>query len=243
MQNPLVDYRMTLYLHEDVTADDLMMNAAVSNVTGVKLYPRGVTTNSEQGVGELEASYPIFDAMYKAGLALHVHGEEPGTAPAHAEAAFLPRLQRLAGTFPHLRIVLEHVSTAEGIEVVKSLGNVAGTLTPQHLLLTRDDVFDGDCVRFANFCKPLAKTNADRDALRGALCHSRFFLGSDSAPHTAARKRDGAAGCFPYPHVLSHYAAVFDELDLLRELEPFACERGANFFGIPPADSEATGGE
>ncbi|KAL8913867.1 MAG: hypothetical protein Q9172_007203 [Xanthocarpia lactea] len=187
---PRVKFLMTLYLHPSVTAD-VVTEAAQSKIV------YGVTTNSEDGVLDIEQYYPVFEAMQAHDLVLNLHGETPEIEVLQAEAAFVPTLHRLHAAFPKLRIVLEHVSTAQGVEAVRKCGaTVAATITAHHLFMTTENA-EQDVY---NFCKPIAKTLEDRIALlRAAVDGSgKFFLGSDSAPHPVQLKEgtNAAAGCF-----------------------------------------------
>ena len=194
---PGVKFLMTLYLHPTVTPDVIAAAAQSKVIYGVKLYPAGVTTNSQDGVLDIEQYYPVFEAMQAHDLVLNLHGETPDVAVLKAEAAFVPTLQKLHSTFPRLRIVLEHVSTAKGVEAVRQCGpTVAATITAHHLFMTTENAEqDVHC-----FCKPIAKTLEDRKALlRAAVDGSgKFFFGSDSAPHPVQSKEqtNTAAGCF-----------------------------------------------
>jgi dihydroorotase (homodimeric type) len=221
---PNVDYLMSLYLHESITPQ-VIREAKKAGITGVKSYPAGVTTNSSSGVLDYATFYPVFAEMEKQNMVLNLHGEVPSTPSSsstsataaitilNAEPAFLPTLLSLHTLFPSLRIILEHCSTASAIAAVRACGpSVAGTITAHHLSLTIDD-WAGDpfC-----FCKPVAKTPEDRDALLQAVVRSkgRFFLGTDSAPHDHVKKRGEdkvAAGVFTQPYALGY---VLDALDV-----------------------------
>ncbi|OAL44973.1 Dihydroorotase [Pyrenochaeta sp. DS3sAY3a] len=230
---PNVEYLMSLYLHESVTPE-VIREAKAAGITGVKSYPAGVTTNSSSGVVSYEPFYPVFAEMEKQNMLLNLHGEVPSTPPhthispsssdssspaapaitiLNAEPAFLPTLLDLHTRFPKLRIILEHCSTAAALAAVRACGpTVAGTITAHHLSLTIDD-WAGDpfC-----FCKPVAKTPEDRDALIQAVVRSqgRFFLGTDSAPHAREKKRGEdkvAAGVFTQPYALGY---VLDALEV-----------------------------
>ncbi|CEM10942.1 unnamed protein product [Vitrella brassicaformis CCMP3155] len=243
--DPRVDYRMTLYLGQEVSADDLRANADESGVRGVKSYPRGVTTNSEAGIESYTTYYPLFSEMEKMGLTLHIHGEVPGVSVLTAEASFLPQLEELHRAFPSLKIVLEHVSTAAAVLLVRRLGPTVGaTVTAHHLDLTIDEVVG--CSH--NFCKPVAKMREDREAIRQVVMdegHPRFFLGSDSAPHPRHKKEIGmkaAAGCFTSPFLLAYLADTFvwgssrytdDDTTVTKRLPDFVGRFGAEFFGVP----------
>ncbi|KAF1916339.1 hypothetical protein BDU57DRAFT_595052 [Ampelomyces quisqualis] len=226
---PNVDYLMSLYLHESITPE-VIREAKQAGITGVKSYPAGVTTNSSSGVLDYESFYPVFAEMEKQDMILNLHGEVPST-PAHApapstaspsqaaitilnaEPAFLPTLQSLHTHFPSLRIILEHCSTAAALSAVRACGpTVTGTITAHHLSLTIDDWASNP---FA-FCKPVAKSPEDRDALLQAAVrsHGKFFLGTDSAPHDCAAKRGAdrvAAGVFTQMDALGY---VLDALDV-----------------------------
>ncbi|KAH6851487.1 hypothetical protein BKA58DRAFT_395044 [Alternaria rosae] len=226
---PNVDYVMSLYLHEDITPE-VIREAKKAGITGVKSYPAGVTTNSSSGVLSYEPFYPVFAEMEKQNMVLNLHGEVPSTPPnthvtttkdsktgaitiLNAEPAFLPTFFSLHKKFPNLRIILEHCSTAAALEAVRSCGpSVSGTITAHHLSLIIDD-WAGDpfC-----FCKPVAKTPEDRDALLRAVVQSngKFFLGTDSAPHPRGKKRGEdkvAAGVFTQPYALGY---VLDALEV-----------------------------
>ncbi|DAA78180.1 TPA_exp: Uncharacterized protein A8136_5883 [Trichophyton benhamiae CBS 112371] len=170
---PDVHYLMSLYLHDSITPD-VIKEAAAAGITGVKVYPQGVTTNSAAGVTSLEDFYPVFEAMQEHDMVLNLHGEVPDVDVMNAEEAFLPTLKGINERFPKLRIVLEHCTTSAAVETVRSCGpTVAATITAHHLYLTVDDTVDP-----LAFCKPIAKTPADRDALIRAICSgdSKFFL-------------------------------------------------------------------
>ncbi|KAJ4303738.1 dihydroorotase [Kalmusia sp. IMI 367209] len=254
---PNVDYLMSLYLHESITPE-VIREAKQAGITGVKSYPAGVTTNSSSGVIDYETFYPVFAEMEKQNMILNLHGEVPST-PSHAhssatkdspaitilnaEPAFLPTLKALHDKFPSLRIILEHCSTAAALAAVRACGpTVAGTITAHHLSLVIDD-WAGDpfC-----FCKPVAKTPEDRDALLKAVVSSkgRFFLGTDSAPHDQGKKRGEdkvAAGVFTQPYAVGYVLdalqkgmerGVVSESDVSQEgLEGFFGAGGGNSTG------------
>ncbi|TIB94518.1 hypothetical protein E3Q18_04260 [Wallemia mellicola] len=190
-----VQFVMTLYLSPSLTPEEIR-KAAANGITGVKSYPRGVTTNSDGGIESYEVYYPVFEAMEQENMVLNLHGEVPsseetGVTVLNAEERFLPQLDKLARSFPKLRIVVEHATTKAAVEKVKSLpDNVGCSITPHHLQLIVDD-WAGQGF---NFCKPVAKYWEDRNALRDVIRegHPRFFLGSDSAPHPRANKLNKA---------------------------------------------------
>jgi dihydroorotase len=213
--DPRVQFLMTICLHDKLTPTDIA-GAKAAGIFGIKLYPRGVTTNSDNGVEDLCAYDELFDAMAENGLPLLIHGEVPSNPQLdicvmNAEQRFLPELQRIHRRFPRLKIVLEHLSSAAAVECVKSLGDtVAATITAHHLELTVDD-WAGNSL---NFCKPPAKKAGDREALRSVVAegHPRFFLGSDSAPHPRSAKTGAIAkaGIFTTPLLLPYLADSFE---------------------------------
>ncbi|KAJ4341389.1 dihydroorotase [Didymella glomerata] len=260
---PNVDYLISLYLHEDITPE-VIIEAKKAGITGVKSYPAGVTTNSSSGVLSYEPFYPVFAEMEKQNMVLNLHGEVPSTpAGTHvskskdgaitilnAEPAFLPTFKSLHEKFPKLRIILEHCSTAAALEAVRACGpSVAGTITAHHLSLVIDD-WAGDpfC-----FCKPVAKTPEDRDALLKAVVNSkgRFFLGTDSAPHPSTKKRGEdkvAAGVFTQPYALGYVLdalktgierGVIEEKDVSQDaLEGFFGAYGRKFYQVKDERNE-----
>ncbi|KAL9015307.1 MAG: hypothetical protein Q9173_000105 [Seirophora scorigena] len=255
---PNVRFLMSLYLHPDVTTDEIELAARSNIVFGVKLYPAGVTTNSQHGVRDIERYYPVFEAMQRVGLVLNLHGESMNCTPdaatvhdsMHAEFNFLPQLFNLHEDFPDLRIVLEHVSTKEGVDAVKQCGpNVRGTITAHHLWGTIEDA-ENDVF---NFCKPIMKTHDDRLALIRAAVDgsSKFFFGSDSAPHpiqSKAEKEPAAAGCFTQPWSTSLVIGAFQRAMSLgwiskdsvsREaIEGFLSHHGRTFYKIAQQQPE-----
>ncbi|GAD91652.1 dihydroorotase [Paecilomyces variotii No. 5] len=249
---PKVKYLMSLYLHESITPETIV-EAKQRGITGVKSYPAGVTTNSSSGVVDYTSFYPVFAEMERQGLILNLHGELPSKGDItvlSAEERFLPTLLELHAKFPKLRIILEHLTTAAAVEAVKKCGpTVAGTITAHHLSIIIDS-WAGDpfC-----FCKPVAKTPADRDALLRAATsgNPKFFFGSDSAPHPAIAKRGGdkiAAGVFSQPYVSQLVVDAFDqgcqkgvlkEEDITPEiLEGFLSKFGREFYGLEQEKQE-----
>jgi dihydroorotase len=222
------------------TTPAIVRDAAAAGVVAGKLYPEGVTTNSSDGVRDVLALGSVFAAMSDAGLVLCLHGESPDAFCLDREERFLFEvLPELARSFPDLRIVLEHVSTAAAVDWVQHQPgtNVAATITVHHLLLTLDDVVGGMLAPH-HFCKPVAKRPADRAAIVAAAVSGdpRFFLGTDSAPHPRAAKESahGCAGVFTAPVALPLLATVFEEQGALAALEGFCSVHGAAFYGLPP---------
>lgn len=227
---------MTIQVTPATTA--ATVGAAVdAGVVAGKLYPEGVTTGADVGgVRNVEALWPTFGAMADHGMVLCVHGELPSASVLAREEAFLPVLERIARAFPSLRIVLEHVSTAAAVAAVRALPNVGATVTAHHLRLTIDDVLSDRGLQPHHFCKPVAKTAADRAALVEAATGGdpSFFFGSDSAPHPHARKESAAApaGVFTAPVALAVLAEIFEEVEALDRLEAFVAEHGADHYGV-----------
>lgn len=231
---------MTLYL-TDATGPDTVRAAQDSGIVhGVKLYPAHATTNSAHGVTHLEALDPTFEVMAQLGLPLLVHGEQlgPDIDVFDREAVFIERvLSPLVARHPTLKVVLEHITTEQGVQwVLQGSEQVAGTVTPHHLIIDRNDLFDGG-LRPHHYCLPVAKRREHKLALRKAVCsgHPRLFLGTDSAPHTTTAKEcaHGCAGIYSAPTAVELYAQVFEEEGALEHLEAFASTNGAAFYGLP----------
>jgi dihydroorotase len=231
---------MTLYLTDDTTPDEIRRAAASEHVHAVKLYPAGATTNSDSGVTDFAGLAPVLEALEETGLPLLVHGEVTRSEVDvfDRERVFLE--ERLAPTverFPGLRVVFEHITTAEAAAFVEGAREgVAATITPQHLLMNRGDLFAGG-LQPHNYCLPVLKRRHHQEALlRAATSGSpRFFLGSDSAPHARSRKESpcGCAGCYSAPYALQLYALAFDGAGALDRLEGFASHHGADWYGLP----------
>lgn len=237
---------MTLYLTNDTDAAEIRQ-AKAAGVVAAKLYPAGATTNSDAAVSGIEAMYPVFAEMAKQGMLLLVHGEvtEPHIDIFDREKEFIDRyLTKIVTTFPDLKLVCEHITTADAVNFVDSCGdNVAATITPQHLLLNRNDLLVGG-VKPHNYCLPVLKRSTHQQALRQAVASGshKFFLGTDSAPHEQRHKESacGCAGCYSAWSALELYAQVFDELGVLDKLEGFASHYGADFYGLPRNQGSVT---
>jgi dihydroorotase len=231
---------MTLYLTESTTAADIAEAKASGFVHALKYYPAGATTNSQSGVTDLSRCEAVFDAMQSAGLPLLLHGEVTDSEIDifDREAVFIDRhLQRLAENFPRLKLVLEHVTTREGIEYVRTARNgVAATLTAHHLLWNRNALFRGG-LRPHAYCLPVLKREQHRVALLEAAISGdpRFFLGTDSAPHARHTKESGCgcAGIYTAHAGIELYAEAFDSAGALDKLEAFASFHGPDFYGLP----------
>lgn len=234
-----LEFLMTFKVMPDTSPEVIPELKAAGAVAG-KLYPLGVTTHSEDGVADIEALFPTFQAMQEANLVLCLHGEVPGEEALKREEAFLPTLQTLHKNFPKLRIILEHASSKAAVEAVQSMGEtVAATVTIHHLTLTIEDVQDalGNINHPHHLCMPICKTEADRKALQEVVLsgHPKFFLGTDSAPHTRKNKEDGhpPAGIYTTPVALPVLAQLFEEAGHLEKLEAFTSQFGAEFYQLP----------
>jgi len=238
---------MTCYLTDETKADDLEQGFREGVFTAAKLYPANATTNSAAGVTDVRRMGRVFERMEKIGMRLLIHGEvtDPDVDVFDREAAFVDQiLRRLIRDFPALKIVLEHVTTKEAVDfVMASRANLAATITAHHLVINRSAIFVGG-LRPHFYCLPVAKRESHRLALRRAATSgdSRFFLGTDSAPHFARDKeRDcGCAGIFSAPAALEIYAQVFAEEGALARLEGFAAEHGPRFYGLPLNEGHVT---
>lgn len=238
---------MTLYLSDQTTADEVARAKSSGVVAAVKLYPAGATTNSAAGVSDLDRLEPVFSTMAELAIPLLVHGEvtDPGVDVFDREAVFLERhLAPLVERHPDLKVVLEHVTTSDGVDFVcAARAGVAATITPQHLLLNRNHLLVGG-LRPHHYCLPVLKREHHRRAVLAAAVSGdpRFFLGTDSAPHLRAAKEAacGCAGCFSAPVALALYAEAFDRAGALDRLEAFAAYHGADFYGLPRSSGTVT---
>lgn len=233
---------MTLYLTETTNPDDVAAGAEEGLIRAVKLYPAGATTNSESGVRRIEPVIPVLERMAEIGLPLCVHGEvtDADVDIFDREAVFIDRvLDPLRTRVPGLRVVMEHVTTADGIDYVKGDDGIAATLTTHHLIINRNHILAGG-IRPHYYCLPVAKRERHRLALVDAATSgdARFFSGTDSAPHTDPTKETGCgcAGCFTAPVNLPCLAHVFEQAGALDRLEAFASLNGAAFYGMAPAE-------
>ncbi len=233
---------MTLYLTETTDPEDVAAAAASGLVRAVKLYPAGATTNSQSGVRDFDNVRGVLERMAAIGLPLCVHGEvtDPAVDIFDREAVFIDRvLDPVRRATPGLRVVLEHVTTAEGVTYVREGGggDLAGTITTHHLILNRNHILAGG-IRPHYYCLPVAKRETHRLALRAAATSGgpRFFLGTDSAPHPDHLKEHacGCAGCFTATNTVAILAHVFEEEGALDRLEGFISLNGAAFYGLAP---------
>jgi dihydroorotase len=231
---------MTLYLTDNTSPDEIQCAAQSGAVHAVKYYPAGATTNSDSGVTDIRKCDAVFEAMQQAELPLLLHGEVTGDEVDvfDREKVFIERhLIPLTARFPKLRIVLEHITTKQAADFVKAAGdNIAATITPQHLLYSRNAIFKGG-IRPHFYCLPILKREEHRVALMQAAAsgNRKFFLGTDSAPHTKNSKETccGAAGCYSALHAMPLYATAFESVDALDKLEGFASFYGADFYRLP----------
>lgn len=241
------DPLMTLYLTDQLDAQEVQRAHAESCLHAIKFYPAGATTNSESGVAELECVYPALEKMEEIGLPLLIHGEVTDAEidifdreRVFIETVLAPLTQR----FPDLKIVLEHITTKDAVEFVTGQGeNIAATLTPHHLLLNRNDLLAGG-VRPHFYCLPILKRNIHQRALVEAATsgNPKFFLGTDSAPHSIETKETscGCAGIYSAHAALELYAEVFEAEGALDKLEGFASFFGADFYNLPRNQAQIT---
>ncbi len=229
---------MTIKLTSETTPETIA-GAKRRGVVAAKLYPAGVTTNSADGVSEFQSKqlHEIFEAMADCGMVLCIHAETPGEPSLDRERHFVAtHVWKWAERHPTLKMVIEHATTRHAIDHARDYPNVACSLTVHHMLLTLDDII-GDKLNPHHFCKPIAKTEDDRQAIIEAAIGGSpdFFFGSDSAPHVVSAKHTAhaAAGCFTAPVAMELLAQIFDERGSLNTLEMFASENGANFYGLP----------
>jgi len=231
---------MTLYLTDSTTPAEIARAKASGGVVGVKLYPAGATTNSAAGVTEMSRCFPALEAMEKQGLPLLVHGEatDPAIDVFDREKVFIDQvLAPLIRRFPGLRLVLEHVTTRDGVDfVLAAPPHVAATITAHHLLMNRNAMFQGG-IRPHHYCLPVLKRESHRQALVAAAISGspKFFLGTDSAPHGRRTKESscGCAGMYTAHAAIALYAEAFEAAAALERLEAFASFHGADFYGLP----------
>ena len=231
---------MTLYLTDNTPASEIVRAAASGIVFAVKYYPAGATTNSDSGVTGIEKCFDALEAMSEVGMPLLIHGEvtDAGVDVFDREKVFIDReLGMLVERFPQLKIVLEHVTTADAVEFVcQASANLGATITAHHLLLNRNAIFRGG-IHPHHYCLPILKREEHRQALVKAATsgNPKFFLGTDSAPHERSTKENdcGCAGVYTAHAALALYAEVFDSVGALDKLEVFASHNGADFYGLP----------
>lgn len=238
---------MVCYLTDTIDAEEVARGHAEGVFTACKLYPANATTNSSHGVTDIKNIYPVLEAMQRIGMPLLVHGEvtHQDVDIFDREAVFIDDvLTEVIDDFPGLKVVFEHITTAEAAAFVTAAGpNVAATITPHHLEFNRNAIFQGG-IRPHYYCLPIAKREKHRLALRKVATSGspKFFLGTDTAPHTIEAKQSacGCAGLFNAPYALEAYAKVFDEENALDKFEGFASEFGPRFYGLPLNEGTVT---
>ncbi|WP_170338865.1 dihydroorotase [Ruegeria arenilitoris] len=238
---------MTLYLTEDTDPDDMAAAHASGLVKAVKLYPAGATTNSASGVRDFDKVRPVLERMAEIGLPLCVHGEvtDAEIDIFDREAVFIDRvLDPIRKATPGLRVVMEHITTRDGVEYVRANEiDLGATITAHHLIINRNHILVGG-IKPHYYCLPVAKREDHRKALVDAATSGdeRFFLGTDSAPHTDANKEMacGCAGCFTATNTMSLVAEVFDRAGALDKLEGFTSVNGPRFYRLPVNDQTIT---
>lgn len=238
---------MTCYLTDETRPDEIARGFEERVWIAAKLYPAGATTNSSSGVTDIRNIYPALRRMEEIGMVLCVHGEvtDPDVDLFDREAVFIDRiLSKLVRHFPGLRIILEHITTADAVDWVRDHGpRIAATVTPQHLIINRNAIFNGG-LRPHSYCLPVPKRERHRLAVRKAATSgaSNIFLGTDSAPHARSAKESGCgcAGIFNAPFALECYAGVFEAEGALDRLEAFASVNGALFYGLPLNEARIT---
>ena len=238
---------MTLYLTDQTDAAEIELAAAADFVHAVKLYPAGATTNSEAGVAKLDGLFNTLAAMEEVDLPLLIHGEvtDYNVDIFDREKVFIDRhLAPIAERFPTLRIVLEHITTRDAVQFVREAGNnVAATITAHHLLFNRNDMLVGG-IRPHYFCLPILKRNIHQVELMEAATSGspKFFLGTDSAPHSTGNKESscGCAGVYSAHAAIELYAEVFEQLGALDKLEAFAAHFGPDFYRLPRNEDTIT---
>ncbi|WP_299402359.1 dihydroorotase [Acaryochloris sp. IP29b_bin.148] len=231
---------MTLYLTDNTSPEEIIAAKASAFVKAVKYYPAGATTNSDSGVTDIRKCDPIFATMETEDIPLLLHGEVTDTEvdvfdleKVFIETHLIPLISR----FPKLRVVLEHITTSEAVQfVLNANSNVAATITPQHLLFSRNALFQGG-IRPHYYCLPILKRETHRQALLQAATsgNPKFFLGTDSAPHARNSKEQscGCAGCYSALHAMELYAEAFESANALDKLEAFASFYGPDFYQLP----------
>lgn len=231
---------MTLYLTDTTTVADIQQAANHADIIGCKLYPANATTNSASGVSNIFALYHIFAEMEKQQLPLLIHGEVTNSDVDifEREKIFIDTiLDDIVQNFPHLPIVLEHITSKHAVDYVRSASaNIGATITAHHLLGNRNHMLVGG-IKPHWYCLPILKKSSDQQALIQAATsgESKFFIGSDSAPHSRQNKESdcGCAGCYTAPHAIELYTMVFDAADKLENLEKFLSINGAKFYKLP----------
>ncbi len=238
---------MTLYLTDNTLPEEIIAARKSCFIKGLKLYPAGATTNSDAGVTDIRNCDAVLEEMQKAGLPLLIHGEvtDPQVDVFDREKVFIEQvLQPLTQRFPELKIVFEHITTKDAADFVMQAGdNVGATITPQHLLLNRNALFQGG-LQPHNYCLPVLKRDIHQQALLAIIRSgsNKFFLGTDSAPHAKHKKETacGCAGIFSANAAIEIYTSIFEQQDALDKLEAFASFNGPDFYGLPRNEKTIT---
>jgi len=238
---------MTLYLTDNTSPEEIIAAKESQFVKAVKYYPAGATTNSDFGLTDIRNGDRLFETMQIVDLPLLLHGEvtDTGVDVFDREKVFIEKyLIPLKQRFPKLRVVLEHITTSDAVKFVLSTDStVAATITPQHLLLNRNSIFQGG-IRPHFYCLPILKREEHRQALLEAATsgNPKFFLGTDSAPHARNSKETscGCAGCYSALHAMELYTEAFESVDALDKLEAFASFYGADFYQLPRNTEQIT---
>ena len=231
---------MTLYLTSTLSKEEIRKAKESEIIHGVKLYPAGVTTNSKDGIDSIDSCFSLFEEMEKNDLPLLVHGEvsDPKVDIFDREKMFIDKyLTRICNNFPSLRLVFEHISTKDAAEfVINSSSKVAATITPQHAMLSRNDLLAGG-IKPHKYSLPILKREIHQKAILEAAIsgNSKFFLGTDSAPHLKSEKESscGCAGVYSARTAIELYAEIFDKNDALDKLSDFSSKFGADFYNLP----------
>ena len=237
---------MTLYLTDNTSPEEIIAAKASQFVKAVKYYPAGATTNSDSGVTDIRKCDRVFEAMQQVDMPLLLHGEvtDQDVDVFDREKVFIEKhLRPLKQRFPNLRIVLEHITTSDAVKFVLAANNIAATITPQHLLFNRNILFKGG-IRPHFYCLPILKHEEHRRAILQAATsgNPKFFLGTDSAPHSRNSKETscGCAGCYSALHAMELYAEAFESVDALDKLEAFASFHGPDFYQLPRNTEQIT---
>ena len=238
---------MTLYLTDDTPVEEIVAARKSCFIKGLKLYPAGATTHSDAGVTDIARCHAVLEKMQETGLPLLVHGEvtDPAVDVFDREKVFIDRvLAPLVQDFPGLKIVFEHITTAEAVAFVRTApATVAATITPHHLWYNRNALFQGG-LRPHHYCLPVLKRERHRQALLEAATggEAKFFLGTDSAPHARDKKESacGCAGIFSAHAAIEIYATIFEQQNALDKLEAFASFHGPDFYGLPRNNTTIT---
>ena len=237
---------MTLYLTDNTSPAEIIAAKASQFIKAVKYYPAGATTNSDFGVTDIRKCDRVFEAMQQVDMPLLLHGEvtDKDVDVFDREKVFIEKqLVPLKQRFPDLRVVLEHITTLDAVQFVLATNNIAATITPQHLLFNRNSLFKGG-IRPHFYCLPILKREKHRQALLQAATsgNPKFFLGTDSAPHSRDSKENscGCAGCYSALHAMELYAEVFERADALDKLEAFASFYGPDFYQLPRNTEQIT---